>query len=165
MKPLRRYWFNFETFARPTPLNLGCGVTAYDYADATNLLREGMFSGKELPLIVGCVEDVDVSTLDPKHILPNLGLVDVRGIWFPQGYKAVIGSTLGEIRQSYNVDWIAFGEGPLFARVDQIGMSFALDYKNPPAEWRKTNDQKLIPDSARVVFIFLASRKRTVVEP
>jgi hypothetical protein len=87
MKQLRRYWFSFEKVARPNPLNLGCGVTAYDYADATSLLREGVFSRKELPLIVACVEDVDVSTLDPKHILPNIGLVNVRGIWFPQGYE------------------------------------------------------------------------------
>lgn len=87
MKSLKRYWFNFEKFGKPTPLNLGCGVTAYDYDDAVNLLGQRVFTGKELPRIAGYTEDVDVSTLDQKHVLPNIGLVTVRGIWFPQGYE------------------------------------------------------------------------------
>jgi len=87
MKILRRYWFNFEKFGEPTPLNLGCGVTAYGYDDATSLLRDRVFAGKELPRIIRCSEDVDVSTLDQKHVLPNISLVAVRGIWFPQGYE------------------------------------------------------------------------------
>jgi hypothetical protein len=28
-----------------------------------------------------------VSILDQKHVLPNVGMVNVRGIWFPQGYE------------------------------------------------------------------------------
>ncbi len=87
MKLLKRYWFHFEKFANPTPLNLGCGVTANNYDDARDLLRERVFAGKELPNIVGCTEDVDVSSLDHKHVLPNIGRVTVRGIWFPQGYQ------------------------------------------------------------------------------
>jgi hypothetical protein len=86
MKTLKRYWFSFENLGKPSALNLGCGVTAYGYDDAINLLRERVFAGKELPRIVGCNEDLDVSTLDQKHVLPNIGLVTVRGIWFPQGY-------------------------------------------------------------------------------
>jgi hypothetical protein len=69
-----------------------------------------------------------------------------------------VGSTLGEIRRNYRVNWIGFGEGPLFARVDQIGMSFALDYAKPPAKWYKTHDQNLIPDRAKVEWILLASK-------
>lgn len=87
MKSLRRFWFNFEKLGNPTPLNLGCGVTAYDYDDATSLLRDRVFVGQELPMIAGCIEDIDVSTLDEKHVLPNMGLVTVRGIWFPLGYE------------------------------------------------------------------------------
>jgi hypothetical protein len=87
MKSLKRYWFNFEKFGRPTPLNLGCGVTAYDYGDALNILRARVFAGKELPAIVGYTEDVDMSALDQKHVLPNMGLVTIRGVWFPQGYE------------------------------------------------------------------------------
>jgi hypothetical protein len=89
MTRLNRYWFTFEGFAKPTPLNLGCGVTAYDYDDAIYLLRKRVFRGKDPPRIVGCTENVDVSTLDTKHVLPNIGLVTARGIWFPQGYEEV----------------------------------------------------------------------------
>ncbi len=86
MKKLKRYWFSFEKSGVPTPLNLGCGVTAYGYDDAITLLHKHVFGTENLPPIVQCVEDVDVSTLDQKHVLPNIGLVTVRGMWFPQGY-------------------------------------------------------------------------------
>jgi hypothetical protein len=66
-----------------------------------------------------------------------------------------IESTLGDIRKVYPVKWIAFGEGPLCANVDEIGMTFELDFTDPPPEWYKTNDQRLIPDTAKVVSIFL----------
>ncbi len=75
-----------------------------------------------------------------------------------------VGSTLGEIRRNYKVDWIGFGEGPLFARVEQIGMSFALDYSKPPREWYETHNPTLIPDSAKVVSILLANGTRPEVE-
>jgi hypothetical protein len=81
---LRRYWFTFETLPYPSPLNLGCGITATSYDDAIGLMRQAMFGGGEGPAIRSCIEDVDVSTLDPKHVRPNMGLVVVRGIWFPQ---------------------------------------------------------------------------------
>jgi hypothetical protein len=86
MKSLQCCWFNFEKFGRPIPLTLGCGVTAYDHDDALNILRERVFAGKELPAIVGCIEDMDISALDQKHVAPNMGLVTIRGVWFPQGY-------------------------------------------------------------------------------
>ena len=69
-----------------TPLNLGCGVTAYDYDDAIALLQERVFTEEAMPNITDFTEDVNVSTLDANHILPNIGLVIDRGIWFPQGY-------------------------------------------------------------------------------
>ena len=31
-------------------------------------------------------EDIDVRALDPNHVLPNIGNVTSRGIWFPLGY-------------------------------------------------------------------------------
>jgi len=66
-----------------------------------------------------------------------------------------VGSTLGDIRKSYKVDWIAFGEGLLFARVEEIGMSFALDIVKVPPKWYETRDQNLIPDSAKVVSVLI----------
>ncbi len=66
-----------------------------------------------------------------------------------------VGSTLGAVRKAYAVKSIAFGEGPLYANVEDINMSFELDITNPPREWYKTRDQRLIPDSAKVVSVIL----------
>ena len=87
MKRLRRFWFTFERIDSLTALNLGCGVTAYDYDDAITLLQERVFTDETIPKITGCIEDIDVSTLDHSHVLPNIGIVIARGIWFPQGYE------------------------------------------------------------------------------
>ncbi len=70
---LRRYWF-------AVPGLLGFGVTAYSIDDARFLLEgEGYLIEPDVEVTV----DVDVSTLDPKHILPNAGPSSFRGVWFP----------------------------------------------------------------------------------
>ena len=84
--PIRRYWFKFRTPRFPAAFNFGCGVSAYNYDDAVNLLRELVFGGQE-PDILVCDADVDVSKLDRKRVLPNMGSVLVRGIWFPLGFR------------------------------------------------------------------------------
>ena len=86
MKYLKRYWFTFERASELNSLNLGCGVTAYDRRDAEEMLRDLVFTDVQVPIIRAVVEDVDVSTLDAKHILPNMEACNFRGIWFPKGY-------------------------------------------------------------------------------
>jgi hypothetical protein len=81
---LRRYWFEFEPISTPYPLNPGCGVTAYNYADAVSLMRDSVFGGGDTPKITRFLEDVDVSKLDAGHVIPNMGSVLVRGVWFPR---------------------------------------------------------------------------------
>lgn len=85
-KHLRRYWIEFsgDPEARPMGVRIGCGVTALDYEDALAMLRETIFVDHNLE-VARCVEDVDVSTLDAGHVLPNMGDVTARGIWFPAG--------------------------------------------------------------------------------
>jgi hypothetical protein len=83
---LKRFWFTFGSFQHPTPLNFGCGVTAHDYQDALAIMRDSVFQGAT-PAVQDCVENVDVSRLEPKHVLPNLGNVLVRGVWFPLGHE------------------------------------------------------------------------------
>jgi hypothetical protein len=61
----------------------GYGVTAFDYLDAVQLLRERVFSGKDLPAIGSVIEDVDISTLDDRHVRPNMGVPVWRGVWYP----------------------------------------------------------------------------------
>jgi hypothetical protein len=81
---LHRYWFEFEPGALPIGAwRLGCGVTAYSEPDARNLLAQALFRGMEFPPVRKVVEDVDVSTLDPGHILPNMREPTSRGVWFP----------------------------------------------------------------------------------
>lgn len=83
---LRRYWFTFEGDARSLPagLAMGCGVTAASRAQAERMIRQDLLAGDELPKIAGVVEDVDVSALDPDHVLPNVGAPNVQGVWFPR---------------------------------------------------------------------------------
>jgi hypothetical protein len=86
---LRRYWFEFELrIDDPHPLGVlsGCGVTAFDFEDALSLLRDRVFH-ESVPHIVNVIEDVDVSTLDPGHVLPNMGVPSLRGVWYPLGYN------------------------------------------------------------------------------
>jgi hypothetical protein len=88
---IRRYWFEFEIdrgdWQSPwSRLRAGCGVTGYDEEDCRAMIQERVLGGGELPPTRRAVADVDVSTLDPKHVLPNMGSVLARGIWFPQGY-------------------------------------------------------------------------------
>ena len=80
---LTRYWFTFRQFAFPTPLNLGCGVTALNLEDARSLIYETVLKGIDLAVEAGHIENVDVSSLDKKHVLPNMGSPVVRGVWFP----------------------------------------------------------------------------------
>lgn len=86
MKVLRRFWFTFVDLPPLAPLNLGCGVTAFDYADSLEILRLTVFKGLSMPSIWCVIEDIDIQTLDSDHVTPNIGLVTARGIWFPLGY-------------------------------------------------------------------------------
>jgi len=47
------------------------------------LVRERLFRNGPMPRTETVIEDVDVSTLDQGHILPNMSPPNVRGIWFP----------------------------------------------------------------------------------
>jgi hypothetical protein len=84
---LHRCWFKFANLRKTDPFNLGCGVTAYDYDDAMNILRECVFHGTSLPPLESVIEDVDVSTLDAGHVLPNMDVPIFRDVWFPKGIK------------------------------------------------------------------------------
>jgi hypothetical protein len=88
MKPLlHRYWFEFELGALPPGVSRGCGVTAYSEEDARRLLADTVFRGSVLPQVRRVVVDVDVSALDPGHVLPNMLDPATRGVWFPMGHR------------------------------------------------------------------------------
>jgi hypothetical protein len=81
---LHRYWIKFEKVEDLSlGIGLGCGVTAFDCQDAIDLIHRKVFGARDLPAILHMIENVDVSTLDSGHVLPNIGDVTRRGIWFP----------------------------------------------------------------------------------
>lgn len=76
-RTLTRYWF-------PLTPGLGIGVTESSRSEAGRLAeatRERFFPEGVLgePVV-----NVDISTLDPVHVLPNMGPAVIRGVWFPQ---------------------------------------------------------------------------------
>ena len=81
---LHRYWITLDpSDLRARHYASGLGVTAYTLADATRLLRSMVFGGAPVPSFLRVVEDIDVSTLDARHVLPNVGDSVRRGVWFP----------------------------------------------------------------------------------
>ncbi|WP_147414346.1 hypothetical protein [Sphingomonas gilva] len=86
MTALRTFWIDFEKLDKPTPLNLGCGVSAFSREEAIGLIQRYIFGNRTMPVILNIIDDVKLSDLDKKHVAPNIGSTSVRGIWFPQGY-------------------------------------------------------------------------------
>jgi len=80
---MTRYWLTFPRLDTPHPINLGCGVTARDYDEALLLVREA-FPDLALGAPVAAIDNIDVSTLDAGHVLPNIGNVLARGVWWPR---------------------------------------------------------------------------------
>jgi len=87
---LKRFWFEFEfenVNDLPSGIGFGCGVTAYDHDDALIVLNKEVFKNKPMPRIKKVIENVDISTLDAGHVLPNMLPPNWRGVWWPRGYQ------------------------------------------------------------------------------
>ena len=83
MTMLHRYWLKFVRSDKPSVLNVGCGITAYDIDDAKRIFENDVvpiYGDREIYEIV---EDIDVSALDETHVRPNMGATSNRGVWFP----------------------------------------------------------------------------------
>jgi hypothetical protein len=59
------------------------GVTAHSYEDATQLLRAAGYP-LEPGVAVAVREEVTIDQLDQRHVVPNMGPMQVRGVWFPR---------------------------------------------------------------------------------
>jgi hypothetical protein len=84
-----RFWFELNLsidILHPPGTLLGCGITAYDLNDALNILNTNVFKGFDAPKIKNIKEGVDIRSLDQAHVIPNIGVVSRRGVWFPLGY-------------------------------------------------------------------------------
>ena len=88
-RKLIRYWFEFDiasAFGYPLGIGYGCGVTAYGFEDAVNIIDEKIFKSVKRPNFKLIKENIDVSTLDQGHVIPNMKHPLARGVWFPLGY-------------------------------------------------------------------------------
>ena len=80
-EPLVSFWIQPPSEG-PFPSH-GYGVTAFSSNDALQILRE---FGIKLPEDISrfkITEGVRVSDLDQNHVLPNIGPMVVRGVWYP----------------------------------------------------------------------------------
>jgi hypothetical protein len=85
---LHRYWVTFDLPAGELSLvSSGCGITARDREDLLAILNDQVFPRTGRLSIRRVDEDVDVSTLDPQHVRPNMDPPVGRGVWFPLGFQ------------------------------------------------------------------------------
>jgi hypothetical protein len=86
---LKRYWFEYDVsqdeISRYSylPLGYGYGITAYDYEDALRIMHHFLIRNNDLPKFSRVIENIDVSTLEDKNIISNMGVPVWRGVWFP----------------------------------------------------------------------------------
>ena len=74
---LTSYWI-----AAPGPkLASSFGVTAYSIEDAFSLLAEAGYPFDQNEVTV--IENIRFEDLDPNHIVPNMGPMVLRGVWYP----------------------------------------------------------------------------------
>ena len=71
---LRRFWF------RTNP-GYGIGVTAYTEEEAERLARKVAAQFEQE--ILDVTPDVDVQTLDQRHVILNMHPPNLHGVWFP----------------------------------------------------------------------------------
>jgi hypothetical protein len=80
---LVRFWFDFDRGLEVSVgFHLGCGVTAHSEADARDILRSIWPSASDPP-VSRVIADVDHAQLERSHVLPNVGDLEVGGVWFP----------------------------------------------------------------------------------
>jgi hypothetical protein len=78
---LHRFWF-------PIPGHLGIGVTAQTEAEARALAESARAEcWPNAPALGEVIVDVDIRTLDQKHVVPGMEAPNWAGVWFPRGFQ------------------------------------------------------------------------------
>jgi hypothetical protein len=76
---LTKYWLTFD---KESAYPLGIGVTAFDTQDAENLVAQNLFGGSLIPAFQLRII-ASLNELESNHVLPNIGPITFRGIWYP----------------------------------------------------------------------------------
>ena len=87
---LKRYWFVIYPEQRYGPLN--AGVTADSLSEAKELLLKNFAKinfWEPLAILneqkdIEVIENIDIQLLDKGHVIPNMGPVVFKGVWFPR---------------------------------------------------------------------------------
>lgn len=85
-KLLKRYWL---IISPENPYGTGnFGVTAYSENEAIEMISASLQKLNRLNLIPTLsdkkiIEDIDITLLDENHVIPNMGIVSSKGVWFP----------------------------------------------------------------------------------
>jgi hypothetical protein len=76
---LESYWITTDGLG-------GVGISAHSEQDARTLFALAWPTGRKVLQVLPLR---DVSDLDPDHVVPNMGNLLRRGIWYPMGYEHV----------------------------------------------------------------------------
>jgi len=76
---LKTYWIE-----SPEVHILGFGVTAFSREDAFQLLGASGYALSSDDPAIRVIEGIQVADLDQNHVIPNMGPIVFRGVWFPR---------------------------------------------------------------------------------
>ena len=126
-----------------------------DRATLVDLKLEGMLSpALEIKLFGQQIVPSIIAEIGPAKnllVVTRISVVDT-SLRTKEGIG--VGSTYGELRARYSIDWVASGEGRFFARVEALGMSFELDTSGRPSLWQ-VRDPNQVPNDIKVKSILL----------
>ena len=77
---LQTYWFSFP---ENPYFPIGLGVTAWSLSDAYAMLEANGYDYHKRASRLEVREGVMVTDLDQNHVVPNMGPIVVRGVWYP----------------------------------------------------------------------------------
>ena len=84
---LKRYWIILYPEDKYGPRNIG--VTAFSKDDAKLIIKANLENLAYNELVKSInddtefIENIDIRLLDKGHVIPNMGVVTFKGIWYP----------------------------------------------------------------------------------
>ena len=76
---LTAYWIECEGWGLASQF----GVTAYSSVDAKFFLKKLLFNKTDMTAIKNVIENIQFKDLDQNHVVPNMGPITERGVWYP----------------------------------------------------------------------------------